>query len=88
MNEPVGAKEIAERCGVQRDTVKKWQERYEDFPEGVQLSMGKVWQWEEIAIWCGTHGRPNRIERLAAEKGISEDQEIAEFKAKRADRGQ
>lgn len=49
--DPVGAQEIAERAGVQRDTVWKWRQRYPDFPQPVSLNMGPVWPWEDVARW-------------------------------------
>jgi predicted DNA-binding transcriptional regulator AlpA len=51
--DPVGAQEIAERAGVQRDTVWKWRRRYPDFPAPVTLNMGPVWDWPDVARWLG-----------------------------------
>jgi hypothetical protein len=45
----VGASEIAERAGVERSAVNKWQDRYEDFPGPVaELAQGRVWFWPEV----------------------------------------
>lgn len=59
--DPVGAQEIAERAGVQRDTVWKWRQRHPDFPQPVTLNMGPVWQWPEVAHWIAH--RANEAER-------------------------
>lgn len=54
--DPVGAQEIAERAGVQRDTVWKWRQRHPDFPKPVTLNMGPVWPWEDVACWIARRG--------------------------------
>jgi len=53
--DPVGAQEIAERAGVQRDTVWKWRRRYADFPKPVMLNMGPVWEWAAVEQWVQAH---------------------------------
>lgn len=51
LRDPVGAGEIARRAGVVKATVWSWQKRHSDFPAPVQLEMGPVWDWAEVAAW-------------------------------------
>jgi predicted DNA-binding transcriptional regulator AlpA len=51
LSDPVGAGEIAKRAGVVKATVWSWQKRHSDFPVPVQLEMGPVWDWVEVAAW-------------------------------------
>jgi predicted DNA-binding transcriptional regulator AlpA len=66
--DPVGAQEIAERVGVQRDTVWKWRRRYPDFPKSVTLNMGPVWNWAAVMEWI-ERNRPVRHPVMMLEKG-------------------
>lgn len=48
----VGTTEIAERAGVQPDTVRKWLARHRDFPRPIlMLAMGQVWRWDDVYDW-------------------------------------
>lgn len=48
----VGISEIAEKAGVQANTVKVWRQRHDDFPEPLaQLKMGPVWSWTDVEPW-------------------------------------
>jgi hypothetical protein len=51
--DPVGATEIATRCGVQRDTVAKWAARHEaDWPAPRWTVGGRpAWEWRDVADW-------------------------------------
>lgn len=66
---PVGATEIAQRLGIQPDTVKMWVRRHKDFPKGTQLARGKVWAWEDIEAWCAEHHRPSVVDTVWGERG-------------------
>lgn len=47
----VGAMEIAERAGVRYKLVQAWIGRG-IFPEPIiRLSMGPVWDWQDVAAW-------------------------------------
>ncbi len=59
--EPVGAQEIADRASVEKDTIWKWRKRYADFPEPIQLAMGPVWEWCDVAEWVERHRRPTLL---------------------------
>lgn len=60
MADPVGATEVAVRCGVDLGTVKKWQQRHRDFPQPRRLVGGRpAWDWAlDIAPWLADTGRP------------------------------
>lgn len=48
----VGMTEIADRAGVQANTVKVWRQRHADFPEPIaQLAIGPVWSWHDVEPW-------------------------------------
>jgi hypothetical protein len=71
----VGPAEIAARAGVQPDTFFEWRRRYPDFPKpAVQLKMGPVWFWADVAPWLAKHpGRPGRPGRPAAHRSVGRD---------------
>ena len=48
---------IAERLGVNKDTVNKW--RYRDLlpPPDHDLAVGPVWEWSTIEEWAKTTNR-------------------------------
>lgn len=55
---PVGQKEIAERAGVQPDTVKKWVSRHPGFPKPRWTVGGKsAWEWTDVHHWLRMNGR-------------------------------
>ena len=56
---PVGATEIAERLGLDRDTVKTWQRRHESFPPPRWTVGGRpAWDWTlDISPWLLATGR-------------------------------
>lgn len=62
--DPVGATEIAARCGVDLGTIKKWQQRhragYPDFPKPRRLVGNRpAWDWAlDIVPWLTATGRP------------------------------
>lgn len=48
----VGHAEIAERLKVRADTVHKWRQRYDDFPEPfADLAIGPVFWWPDVEAW-------------------------------------
>lgn len=50
--DPVGLKEIAARCGVPADTVKKWRNRHANFPAPRWTVSGSAaWAWQDVAAW-------------------------------------
>lgn len=52
----VGVPEIAAHAGVRPDTVRKWRQRHDDFPQPlVELSAGPVWSLEAVERWLRTH---------------------------------
>lgn len=54
----VGAAEIADRLGVERETVHVWRRRDLGFPEPVaQLQQAMVWAWPDVEAWARTTGR-------------------------------
>jgi hypothetical protein len=62
--DPVGATEIAARCGVDLGTIKKWQKRHRagcpDFPQPRRLVGNRpAWDWAlDIVPWLTATGRP------------------------------
>lgn len=57
MCDPVGSDDIAQRLGVQRDTVKMWRHRGL-LPEPKWLVSGRpCWNWPDIAKWAAATGR-------------------------------
>lgn len=58
--DPVGATEIAGRCGVDLGTIKKWQYRHRSFPVPRRLVGGRpAWDWNlDIIPWLTATGRP------------------------------
>lgn len=55
--ELVGPAEIAERLGVQRETVHQWRHR-EIMPEpGWTISGVPIWEWSVILEWAQATGR-------------------------------
>lgn len=56
----VGPTEIAERLGVKKITVYKWQERHADFPTPRAIIGDKrtpIWQWADVQSWAIATGR-------------------------------
>lgn len=49
----VSVQEIAERAGVQPDTVHKWRARHPDFPKPFSEVAGSipVWIWQDVKAW-------------------------------------
>lgn len=65
----VGYPQIADRTGVSEMAVRKWTERYEDFPEPdgylsrVQSGPGSTpyWLWDSIADFLDRHPNLGRV---------------------------
>lgn len=56
--DPVGIPEIAERLGVQRNTVDQWKLRHATFPAPRwQVGGRPAWAWPDIATWAAETGR-------------------------------
>jgi hypothetical protein len=57
--DPVGAVEIAERIGVNRQTVAVWRMRHDDFPdERWTVSGYPAWDWNlDVLPWLIATGR-------------------------------
>ena len=55
---PVGIQEIAERLGVQPDTVHKWRTRgvFTVEPRW-RVSGAPAWDWWEVEVWAQESGR-------------------------------
>ncbi len=50
--------EISSWCATSRAAVTIWRKRYEDFPKPVmELKIGPVWWWPEVARWLDDTGR-------------------------------
>ena len=57
-DEMVGQNEIADYAGVSPSTVRKWKQRYDDFPEPVaRLAIGPVWLLSDVVGWLRETGR-------------------------------
>lgn len=62
----VGVPEISRRANVQTDTVRKWRQRYDDFPVPLtNLGAGPVWSWVALDRWLGTHQHARRVDVAA-----------------------
>jgi hypothetical protein len=55
----VGVAELGYKLEVTRARVSQLVQQA-DFPEGVELRMGKVWWFEDIAAWADAKGRTLR----------------------------
>jgi hypothetical protein len=55
----VGAYEIGQMLGVSRQRVQQLRQR-PDWPEGVKLQMGTVYERADIATWAREHDREIR----------------------------
>jgi predicted DNA-binding transcriptional regulator AlpA len=56
--DPVGALEIANRLGLQRQTVAVWRRRHPDFPQPRWVISGlPAWDWSDIEPWLLHTGR-------------------------------
>jgi predicted DNA-binding transcriptional regulator AlpA len=54
----VGVAEIADRLGVERNTIHRWRERHPDFPEPAAVLKGSlIWAWPDVAAWAKATGR-------------------------------
>jgi predicted DNA-binding transcriptional regulator AlpA len=57
--DPVGAVEIANRLGVQRNTVDQWRQRRIGFPAPTWIIGGRpAWDWPQIEQWHNTRHKP------------------------------
>jgi hypothetical protein len=64
--DPVGVLEIAERIGVQRQTVAVWRRRHPSFPEARWLISGlPAWDWTDIEPWLKATDRLGKPEEVA-----------------------
>jgi predicted DNA-binding transcriptional regulator AlpA len=61
----VGGTEIAKRAGVAGiQVVYMWRKRHADFPAPyVELALGSVWRWEDVATWLAKPRPPGRPRR-------------------------
>lgn len=52
------ARDIAIRCGVSINTVRKWPKRYPSFPEPVDVISGytRVWDADAVDAWFAKRG--------------------------------
>lgn len=70
LDDLVSAQEISERCDCEVVTVRKWRDRYEDYPEPIIVfSSGPLWDWREIAKWLKkprAAGRPGTWDKMRA----------------------
>jgi hypothetical protein len=57
--EPVGSDDIAQRLGVQRDTVKMWKHRRLLPTPDWTVSGRPAWNWPTIRTWAQRTGRLN-----------------------------
>lgn len=53
----MGLHEFAERYGISKTYARRLSER-RDFPEGLKLHMGQVWDVRDIEAWIRKHPRP------------------------------
>jgi hypothetical protein len=68
--DPVGAADIAERLGLQRQTVAKWRRRHDDFPDPRWYVSGQpAWEWTDIPPWLARSGRQDLIPPEEEESG-------------------
>lgn len=79
--DPVGAYEIAERCGITRQAISHWSKRYDDFPDPrIRLRSIRVWDWQEVRVWLI---QTYRLDPLTSEVRRAvlyrRSQELAEF---------
>jgi hypothetical protein len=57
----VGVTDLARRAAVQVDTVHKWRQRHDTFPEPLaELASGPVWSWEAVERWLRIKRPPGR----------------------------
>lgn len=67
MIDPVGAKEIAERLGVNARTVHMWKHRDQlPAPDYDRINGTAAWEWETVLRWAGLTGRLVTAELAAA----------------------
>jgi predicted site-specific integrase-resolvase len=55
--ELVGLVEIAERCGVARQTARQWRHRGLLPEPGWMVSGAPIWEWRTIEEWARSSGR-------------------------------
>jgi predicted DNA-binding transcriptional regulator AlpA len=58
----VGQKEVADRLGVERQTVRQWAARGLLPPREFTVSGGPAWRWSTIQKWSEKTGHPKRNE--------------------------
>lgn len=52
----MGIAQLAEKLGINRDTLARWIERHEDFPGPVvKLGRGNGWYYPEVKVWIVAH---------------------------------
>lgn len=57
----VGPAEIAERLGIEANTINVWKVRHADFPSPVRrLKSGDVWDVRDVRDWAQQTGRTFR----------------------------
>jgi hypothetical protein len=66
MPEIVGARDIAQRLGLQTQVVQRWRERYPNFPKPLATVNGNtpVWHWSRISVWLAKTGRGELIAKV------------------------
>lgn len=63
LDDLVGAMEIAQRAGVRYGLVQRWIARA-TFPEpALRLSMGPLWDWQDVEAWLAIPRVPGRPPR-------------------------
>jgi hypothetical protein len=80
--DPVRLVDIAQRCGVPRDTAKKWTERYDSFPRpAVGRARGQLWEWRAVEQWLLATGRlPGALRYRTLDGGLSMRVESSELR--------
>lgn len=75
---PVGTKEIADLLRVPRDTIKKWRERYSDFPDPRWPVGGNpAFDWWEVAGWLrATNRNEDELDHLDLTASPAEIEQI------------
>jgi predicted DNA-binding transcriptional regulator AlpA len=57
--DPVGVEEVAQRLGVERQTVSQWRWRNKLPEPRWTISNRPAWAWQDIAAWARDTGRLN-----------------------------
>lgn len=68
--EPVGVREVAERLGVQQQTVSMWRYRKLMPPPRWTVSGQPAWDWRDIEAWAWNTNRKNEEMTMIGKKAI------------------